>query len=74
MSTHQERCTAFHITRVIIFIMASTATLVESPLTEILAIISLAMWLWLPQLIKMELRGVKYIKRTYIWNCIKNYL
>jgi len=55
MTTSSDKIHALHVTRVLIFIMGTIAALSSSPLSTILAISSLAAWLWMPQLVQLEL-------------------
>lgn len=62
MSTQQQRVTAFQVTRVLIFIFGSLAIYLDEPIGDILGVISLAMWLWMPKLIQFELNVVDKFK------------
>lgn len=56
MTTTREKTLALTITRILIFLLGVTSILVDSPLSDVLAIISLAAWLWMPSLIGYELK------------------
>lgn len=72
MVTQVQRNAAIHITRVIIFILGVISILTDSPVSEGCAIISLALWLWQPQLVRIELKLLeKYLsKRRNKWNVL----
>lgn len=56
MTTQKERITAIHFTRVLIFILSTLAILLESPYGDMFGIIALAVWLWSPNIIALELK------------------
>lgn len=63
MTTQRERITAIHFTRVLIFILSTLAIILESPYGDVFGIIALAVWLWMGNLIALELRLVDWLKR-----------
>lgn len=65
MTTQRERITAIHFTRVLIFILSTLAILLESPYGDVFGIIALAVWLWSPNIISLELKLLDKIKEKY---------
>ena len=66
MTTQRERITAIHFTRVLIFILSTLAIILESPYGDVFGIIALAIWLWSPNIIALELKLIDKIKEK--WN------
>ena len=62
MTTRRERIKALHFTRVLIFILSTLAILLESPYGDVFGIIALAVWLWMGNLIALELRLVAWVR------------
>ena len=62
MTTQRERITAIHFTRVLIFILSTLAIVLESPYGDGFGIIALAIWLWSPNIISLELKLIDKIK------------
>lgn len=56
MSNVKQRNACFSVTRIVIFVLICITVLTESPISDICAIISAAMWLWLPSLVAYELK------------------
>ena len=65
MITQKERIKAIHFTRVLIFILSTLAILLESPYGDAFGIIALAVWLWSPNIISLELKLIDKIKERY---------
>ena len=56
MSTQAQKYACFSITRVIIFVLICITILTDEPISDICAIISAGMWLWLPTIVSYELK------------------
>lgn len=56
MSTPAQRSVCFSITRIVIFLLICVTILTEEPISDICAIVSAALWLWLPSIVGFELR------------------
>jgi hypothetical protein len=65
MTTPRQRITAIHFTRVLIFILSTLAIILESPYGDVFGIIALAIWLWSPNIISLELKLIDKIKEKY---------
>ena len=65
MTTQKERITAIHLNRFIIWVLVVIGSVLDSPFTvsDMLSIVAATIWLWLPQLARLELKLVEYIKR-----------
>lgn len=65
MTTQRERITAIHLNRFIIWVLVILGSVLDSPFTlsDMLSIVAATIWLWLPQLARLELKVVDYIKR-----------
>ncbi len=64
MSTLEQKATAFSVTRLIIFVLGVLSVLVEGALADVLAILAMALWLWLPNVIHLELYLIdRYLNR-----------
>tara|TARA_R110000822_G_scaffold72023_1_gene173483 strand:- start:165 stop:368 length:204 start_codon:yes stop_codon:yes gene_type:complete len=65
MTTQRERITAIHLNRFIIWVLVVIGSVLDSPFTvgDMLSIVAATIWLWLPQLARLELKLVEYIKR-----------
>ena len=65
MTTQKERITAIHLNRFIIWVLVVIGSVLDSPFTlgDVLSILAATIWLWLPQLSRLELKVVDYIKR-----------
>lgn len=55
MTTQREKYFSLHVTRIVIFLMGCVSVFSNEPLSQVLAVISLAAWLWLPSLVAVEL-------------------
>lgn len=56
MSTAKQKNVCFSITRLVIFVLICVTVLTEEPISDICAIVSAGMWLWLPKIIDLELK------------------
>lgn len=56
MSTTAQKHTCFSITRVIIFLLICVTVLTDKPISDICAILSAGIWLWLPTIVAWELK------------------
>ena len=66
MTTQRERITAIHLNRFIIWVLVVVGSILDSPFTvgDLLSIVAATIWLWLPQLARLELKILDYIKRN----------
>ena len=60
MTTQRQKTAAIHFTRLIIWLLVVVSCILDSPFTvsDILTIIGATIWLWLPNLVKLELQLV----------------
>jgi hypothetical protein len=65
MSTQREKIVALHFNRFLVWILVVIGAVIESPftITDALSIVAATVWLWLPQLARLELKVIEYIKR-----------
>ncbi len=64
MRTTKQKHVAFQLTRLLIFVLGALAILLDEPVGDILGVLSLAAWLWMPRLVQIELNLIdKWSKR-----------
>ena len=58
MTTPRQRVTAIHLNRFIIWVLVVLGAVLDSPFTfgDVLSIGAATIWLWLPQLARLELK------------------
>jgi hypothetical protein len=58
MTTPRERVTAININRFLIWLLVVISAVLNNPFTvsDVVSIVAATIWLWLPQLIRLELK------------------
>ena len=59
MSMIRQKAIIMHFTRFLIFTLGSLAILLDRPIGDLLGVLSLALWLWLPMFVNLELKLIK---------------
>ncbi len=63
MSTQKQKVAALHYTRVLIFVLSVLAIVLESPYGDAFGILALAVWLWMGDLVSLELKMLDKLKK-----------
>ena len=56
MTTYTQKVRILHITRILIFILGSLSILIDTLCGDILGVLSLFVWLWMPKVAAWELK------------------
>lgn len=63
MSTMRQKAMCMSVTRYIIFILIVISELTESPVSQLCGLTAAAIWLFMPKIVKLELKMVDKIKK-----------
>lgn len=64
MSTPAQKYACFSVTRAVIFALICVTILTEEPISDVCAIISAGCWLWLPNIVALELKLLDKLKKS----------